>query len=737
MKTLALSALLAAALLLEPAAPLGSSVPPPAPPAPVPLAQSFAAEAEALRRGDCTTALRLVRARAAAGTALGETARLLHGFYAHACADVETAESTLFAAAHAGGSLEDWRLYLLADSAAARGHAPAAAAALNRLLTDHPASPLRPRAFARAAELAAGGGDATRALELVARGRAERPLGAEASRLEALAWEIAAKRGDVAAQREAARRLLVHAPFEAARLQVIELFRPALGTLDWSAVLQPRDLEARAARLIELGVHDGALAALDAIAAGERGTRWRLLRARALTMAGRGEEALRLLAGLEPETAVLRAQLEWARAAAVLDLATARTGRANLPAERRQALRESYRRHLWQVARLDADRGLAREALRQLFAELADERFDEAMSALTLLRQLDPLDTTGAGFLWERGWREFRRGDPAGAVGHWSRLGELYPDSRWARAGAYWTARALERLGERQRAKQLYTEIAGADTTDFYRKHALARLGVVAVITNQRPVPARGAWPHDPLLERARLLTDLGLDDLALAELDGWGERADAPAALALRALVTARRGDRRDSIRLLREAFPGIGGPHQATLPEEALRLFYPLAYERTIRASATRQGLEPAIVFGMIHQESGFDAAAVSRSGARGLMQVMPATGRELARKLGLPYSTGRLTDPDLSVRLGTHYFRQVLQMFDGDVELALAGYNGGPYRIRRLWRDAGERDVDAFLEDLTIEESKSYVKRILVVADSYRQLYPAAGGRAAAAR
>jgi soluble lytic murein transglycosylase len=110
---------------------------------------------------------------------------------------------------------------------------------------------------------------------------------------------------------------------------------------------------------------------------------------------------------------------------------------------------------------------------------------------------------------------------------------------------------------------------------------------------------------------------------------------------------------------------------------------------------------------------------------------MQLMPATGQEVARRLGLPFSSARLYDPDYSVRLGSRYFRQMLGRFDDRVELALASYNGGPGRISRLWRAAGpEPELDRFLEGLALAESRNYVKRILVLADSYRSLYPGLG-------
>jgi soluble lytic murein transglycosylase len=143
-----------------------------------------------------------------------------------------------------------------------------------------------------------------------------------------------------------------------------------------------------------------------------------------------------------------------------------------------------------------------------------------------------------------------------------------------------------------------------------------------------------------------------------------------------------------------------------------------------------AQAQGLPPGLVFAIIHQESGFDAGAISHAGARGLMQLMNGTGRELARRLGLPYAKSKLTDPEYSVRLGTTYFRQLLGMFDGKLELALASYNGGPGRILRLWRASGSPDLDRFVEGLRPEETKNYVKRILVISDSYQKLYPSPG-------
>ena len=145
-------------------------------------------------------------------------------------------------------------------------------------------------------------------------------------------------------------------------------------------------------------------------------------------------------------------------------------------------------------------------------------------------------------------------------------------------------------------------------------------------------------------------------------------------------------------------------------------------------MRASAQAQGLPVHLVLGVIRQESAFEPTATSVAGARGLMQLMPATGRELAHRQGLSFSLDLLGQPDYNVRLGTQYFGQLLAMFDGNVELALAGYNAGPYRLQRLWRRAGSRaELDRFIEELPLAEPRDYVKRILLLSDSYQQLYP----------
>jgi len=709
--------------------PPGAGASAPVPAAPAPLDPELLEVGALARERGLPAARERLRAFAATSAPQAAFARTLEGLLAHGHDDPALALDRLAAEAEAAPAvLEDWRLYVLADSAAALKRSESARAALLELLSRHPDSPLRAQAQVRLAELAWGAGDESAAWARVEQGRSERLPRERAVALEKVAWQMASARGDGTRLRETARRLLVVDPLEASRMRVVEAVTRHGGGSDWRLWLDASELLARADALLAADLPAGALTTLAAVPAAARDLEWRLLESRALTASGRGADGYAALSPALAADASARAALDWQRALAAS--AAARPGGQRADPAAAAAWRRLEREHLLAVARSEAAPDLSRRALRRLAASYFEAGGEpEALAAWRQLAQLEPADTSGAKPIWQRGWEAYSAGDARRAVALWAELGALYPGDPQERAGRYWTARALERLGDPAGARATYRSITAVPVSDFYARQAALRLTADAAPPIAAPAPE--PWPEDPLLARARLLTDLGLDGLARAELELVAPGADPRAAAALAALVAAREGDTRGSLRQLKRAFPVLGTALQGSAPAAALDLYYPLDFRAAIARAAAAQGLPAALVFGMVHQESGFDPAAHSRSGARGLMQLMPGTGREMARKLGLPYSTGRLEDPDYSLRLGTGYFRRLLAMFDGNQELALAAYNGGPGRISRLWRAAGPTpELDRFLEGLALEESRNYVKRIVVLAASYRSLYPDLG-------
>jgi len=694
----------------------------------------YSQAALALRQNDLQSARQLLAEIAREHADEAVRARLVEGFYAYEAGASDLAEELLASVSIPGGELEDWRLFLLAESAQEDGHGEAAAGALARLITDHPESPLRARAYLQSARLALAEGDERHALALIDGARQARIRGEEAVELEHLAWQLGKRLDDAQVKRDAARQLLVRAPLTAGALGVVSSFRAVDGSIDWSS-LSAGEVKQRALSFLDVERLSAALDTLENVPAAERDLEWHLIKARVLTDSNRGRDALSVLDEVSPSDPLDRAHVEWERARAMAELGTARDARLSTTA--RRALLETSHRHLAKVVELGAADQLSAAALRDLYEEFSDAGlFEQAMDTLRILRRVDPRDTTGTRVLWELGWQEYRRRNFTGAVAYWSELADIYPGQPDAQRGLYWKARALERMHQPDRARGVYGElIAASDTADFYRRRAIARLGAEPVssqIKLSRIELARTTvpWTIDPALQRTKLLTDLGLDELALREMDLVRGRSDARDLMALKAIIMVRQGQRRAGIALLREAFPDLGGPRQAKVPLEILHAYYPLEYGDTIRAQARAHGLSAALVAGIIRQESAFDPRATSPVGARGLMQLMPATARETARKLDRRLPADGLYDPKVSIELGTAYLRQLLDSFDGNVELAVAGYNGGPNRIRRLWDESPEGELDDFVENLGLDESRDYVKRILVLADSYRQLYPEIG-------
>ena len=572
----------------------------------------------------------------------GERARfaaLYLGLLAHANEDPALAVERLRAAV-GPRELDDWRLYVLADSTAARRDAAGATRALELLIESHPDSPLRPDAIVRLAALAAERGDAATTQSRILRARAERLPRARAIELELLAWKVATASGNAEAMRAAARRLLVLDPLEASKLRVVDAVAASGGGSDWRLWLSAEELVARAEALLEVDLPAGAQTTLAAVPVAARDLAWHRLEARTLVASGRAAEGYARLASLAPLAAddpALEAAIEDERARAAAVAAEPTRGRP-VTFDERATWRRLERERLLAVVRLAAvapER--ERPALRRLAASyLEDSRRPEAVAALRQLSALDPADSSMARPLWELGWRSYRAGGTSGnrdAVSTWDDLAALYPASSWARGGIYWTARALERQGDRDGARARFLALAAAATPDFYARQAALRLAGATATAPEAPLQER--WPEDRELARARRLTDLALDGLATRELELVGERAEPRAKAALTALAFARAGDRRASLRQLKRAFPQLGTAAQGSAPPEAFALYYPLDYRLAISRAAAAEGLPPSLVFGMVHQESGFDATATSHAGARGLMQLMPATGREVAEE------------------------------------------------------------------------------------------------------
>ncbi|HLE69053.1 MAG TPA: lytic transglycosylase domain-containing protein, partial [Vicinamibacteria bacterium] len=170
-----------------------------------------------------------------------------------------------------------------------------------------------------------------------------------------------------------------------------------------------------------------------------------------------------------------------------------------------------------------------------------------------------------------------------------------------------------------------------------------------------------------PLQTRIAQLYAAGLEREALREAEGavQGKRDDA-AFLAMAAWIHAEGRRNLDAFRTIREAFPFHASATGDLLPRPIWELFYPLGYWEPIERYSVERGLDPYLVAALIRQESTFNPGVRSHAGARGLMQILPSTGRLLARQERLRYDASDLYDPETNIRYGTRYLKDVLGSF-----------------------------------------------------------------------
>jgi soluble lytic murein transglycosylase len=161
--------------------------------------------------------------------------------------------------------------------------------------------------------------------------------------------------------------------------------------------------------------------------------------------------------------------------------------------------------------------------------------------------------------------------------------------------------------------------------------------------------------------------------------------------------------------------------------VPKAYWEILFPRPYWVTLKADAEANGLDPFLVAALIRQESEFNAGAVSRANAVGLMQLLPSTGRGLARKDGVKhFNANELLDPTINLKLGTTDLRQAINHYSGQVEYALASYNAGDSPVHQ-WISTGDyKDVPEWVESIPYSETRDYVQSILRNREMYRAIY-----------
>jgi soluble lytic murein transglycosylase len=381
------------------------------------------------------------------------------------------------------------------------------------------------------------------------------------------------------------------------------------------------------------------------------------------------------------------------------------------------------------LARVDPDAALARtERLGSTF-RLNDEQTSkyslalalglawnrQATEALQAFRKVSPADLDDLALswqaraaLWVGDWAQVERSIAAMSA-------EQRAHARWH----YWAARAAAARGATPLAEELYTALLPND--NFYSANAAARLG-------------RPATPHPEAL---------GADDAQIARL------AARPEFVRTRELLLA--GLRSAAVTEWLHAVGALDESERtqavvlasrwqwhdvsvATATRQSVffdyALLYPRPYDDEVRAAAQLTQLDSPLIYGVIRQESLFRPDALSSAGAVGLAQVLPETARRVARTWQRPApQIADLLEPRINIELGAAYLRDLIERFDRQTPVALAGYNAGPLAAQR-WLPAEPIDRDIWVENIPYNETRDYVQRVLWHSVVFRWLQTGAG-------
>jgi soluble lytic murein transglycosylase len=384
--------------------------------------------------------------------------------------------------------------------------------------------------------------------------------------------------------------------------------------------------------------------------------------------------------------------------------------------------------------------------------------YDRAIDYFRELQERFPKGTHASSAHWKAAWLTFRQGKTDEARLEFENQIALYPDSAEIPNALYWRARLAEEEGNPAMARAFYQKLTDRFKNYYYAELGRQRLKALpgpgdaspkegpakeaslkedlehyTLLDRVSPLTTSGkitaADPPDDNLrvERARLLSNGGLADAAVRELQSAASQEGGTWAPPEMARVYQDLGRYDRGIEIMKHTTPNYFAVDIPDLPRPYWEALFPKAYWTDLRKYSQQNGLDPYLVASLIRQESEFNALALSRANAVGLMQLLPKTGKTVAKQVKLKgYSAPQLFTPAVNIELGTRYFKEMVDRYNGQFEYALAAYNAGTDRVGDWLGQGHYRDPQEFVESIPFTETREYVQAILRNASVYRQLY-----------
>lgn len=341
---------------------------------------------------------------------------------------------------------------------------------------------------------------------------------------------------------------------------------------------------------------------------------------------------------------------------------------------------------------------------------------------------------------WHAAWLNYRLGDKKTAARWFDEQIARYPDDTHISAAIYWRGVVYQEDEKSPAAaaacyrkliqsfRQYYYADLAQQRLDALGPVAPATLPQLAHLGDTKVPELTTEIPEDDVhVERARLLANAGLNQYIVQEIGAspdsstWGAYAEAQ--------LYSSYGENWRAMRVLKQKVQAYFSVPMDSIPRPYWDLLFPQPYWSLLQRDSQQQGLDPYLVASLIRQESEFNPTVISYANAWGLMQLLPRVGNQLARKEHVhPYRTAFLLIPQVNLELGTAYFRQLMDEFNGQPEYALAAYNAGDDRVKTWLANGPYGSLPEFVESIPFTQTREYVEAILRNREMYRRLYAA---------
>lgn len=367
---------------------------------------------------------------------------------------------------------------------------------------------------------------------------------------------------------------------------------------------------------------------------------------------------------------------------------------------------------------------------------------DKAVAVWEKLAANYPNSQFLADSLWSIGNYYYKQRNWQAAYDNFSSAFNLTPDKATDRL-IFWAGKSGEKLNRHDQAIAAYKMTINRYDHSYYAYRAREELRKFGITLAARAIPTvpetigridGASWETISHEQKYHELISLGLGDEAVEEAAYLVEKLplskrDKAAMAKYQAYIVKGKfikpisfADRKIEEKMLAGSI--------SQLDPLLWRFAYPRGYWSYVEKYAQMYGLDPALVYAVIREESRFKSQALSHSAAHGLMQIIPSTGRIIMRDLGLNYSRRKMYTPEVNIQMGVYYLANLIQRFDGNASLALAGYNGGPVRVEKWLRNYAQFDLDEFVEDIPLSETRNYVKKVMKSFYGYKRTYQNGG-------